>query len=248
MRDSQRFPLPPSCLWIDPLFNRFGRLKDPVLEQRILSLAERAGISSARVYQVDKSVDTRTVNAYVTGIGSTQRIVLWDTLLDKLDPDQISFVVAHEMGHFVLHHTLAEIVGTTLLVTASLYLVHRLAGRLIERFGGRFGFARLSDMASFPLLLLLGTLVSLLTTPAVLAFSRYQEHEADRFALEITRNNYAAATAFVRLQQENLSLPRPGPIFTFWRASHPSLGDRVDFANSYRPWNGGRLRYRHLFR
>jgi Zn-dependent protease with chaperone function len=127
-------------------------------------------------------------------------------------------------------------------------LVNRLGAQLIARFGRRFGFDRISDVASFPLLLLLGALVSLVASPAVLAFSRYQEHEADRFALELTRNNYAAATTFVRLQEENLSLPRPGRIFQLWRGSHPSLGERVDFANRYRPWARGEpLRYGHLF-
>jgi Zn-dependent protease with chaperone function len=242
------FVLVISPIWIDPLFNDFHRMKNRALEARILALADRAGIPASRVYQVDKSVDTKRVNAYVAGIGGSKRIVLWDTMLAKLNPDQIVFVMAHEMGHFVLHHTLAVIVGTTLLVTGSLYLVHRVADTLIARFGSRFGFSRLSDIASFPLLLLLGTLVSIITTPAVLAFSRYQEHEADRFALELTRNNYAGATTFVRLQEENLSVPRPGPIFKFWRGSHPSLGERVDFANHYRPWQTGRpLRYEHLF-
>jgi Zn-dependent protease with chaperone function len=235
-------------IWIEPLFNRFDRMKDRALEARILELAARAGIPASRVYQVEKSVDTRTVNAYVTGIGSSKRIVLWDTTLEKLKPEEILFVMAHEMGHFVLHHTMAIIVGSTLLMTGSLYLVHRLAGTLIARFGDGFGFDQLSDVASFPLLLWLGTLVSVITTPAVLAFSRHLEHEADRFALELTRDNHAGATTFVRLQQENLAIPRPGPIFTFWRASHPSLGDRVDFANTYRPWAEGKpLRYGRLF-
>ena len=242
------FVLVVSPIWVDPLFNDFGRMQDRALEARILALAERAGIAGSRVYQVQKSVDTKTVNAYVTGIGSSKRIVLWDTMLAKLNPDEIVFVMAHEMGHFVLHHTLAIILAATLLVTGSLYLVHRVAGTLIARFGRRFGFDRLSDIASFPLLLLLGTLVSLITAPLVLAFSRHQEHEADRFALELTRNNHAAATTFVRLQQENLSVPRPGPIFMLWRGSHPSLGDRVDFANRYRPWETrGPLRYGRLF-
>jgi STE24 endopeptidase len=237
-----------SPIWVEPLFNRFDRMKDRMLEGRILELAARAGIPGSRVYEVQKSVDTRTVNAYVTGIGSTKRIVLWDTMLQKLQPKEILFVMAHEMGHFVLHHTIAIIVASTILVTGSLYVVHRLAGTLIARFGSNFGFSQLSDVASFPLLLWLGTMVSLITTPAVLAFSRHQEHEADRFALELTRDNHAAATTFVRLQEENLSVPRPGPIFTFWRASHPSLGDRVDFANSYRPWAEGHgLRYGNLF-
>lgn len=225
-----------SPIWLDPLFNDFGPMKDRALEARILNLAQRAGISGSRVYEVEKSVDTKTVNAYVTGVGATKRIVLWDTLIAKLEPDQVAFVVAHEMGHFVLHHTLAFIIVATILVTGSLYVVHLLAGRFIARFARRFGFDQLSDVASFPLLLLLGGAVSFLAMPLVLAFSRHQEHEADRFALELTRDNRAAATTFVRLQEENLTVPRPGPLYTMWRGSHPSLGDRIDFANRYRPW------------
>ncbi len=236
-------------IWVDPLFNHFGPMKDKALEARLLSLAQRAGIEGSRVYEVDKSVDTKTVNAYVTGLGSTKRIVLWDTILARLEPDQVLFVTAHEMGHFVLGHTLIFILGAASLVTISLYVVHRSAGGLIARYSRRFGFDRLSDVASFPLLLLLGGIVSLALTPLLLALSRYQEHEADRFALEITRDNRTAATTFVRLQEENLSVPRPGRFYTLWRGSHPGLGDRVDFANRYRPWETKqRLRYDRLFR
>ena len=243
------FTLVISPVWIDPLFNDFGPMKDQALESRILKLAERAGIPGSRVYQVNKSVDTKTVSAYVTGFGATKRIVLWDTALEKLEPDQVAFVVAHEMGHFVLRHVLALIGVATVLVTGSLYVVHRLAGRLIARFSHRFGFNQLSDTASLPLLLLLGGAVSFLATPLVLAFSRHQEHEADRFALELTRDNQAGATTFVRLQQENLNVPRPGRLHLLWRGSHPSLGDRVDFANRYRPWEKGeKLRYGQQFR
>jgi Zn-dependent protease with chaperone function len=238
-----------SPIWLDPLFNDFGPMQDRALESRILKLAQRAGIDGSTVYQVNKSVDTKTVNAYVTGIGATKRIVLWDTILAELEPDQVAFVVAHEMGHFVLHHVLELIVVAWILVTGSLYVVHLVAGRLLGRFSRRWGFDQLSDVASFPLLLLLGTAVSLLVTPVVLAFSRHQEHEADRFALELTRDSRAAATTFVRLQEENLSVPRPGMLYMLWRGSHPSLGDRVHFANRYRPWaTGGKLRYGHMFR
>ncbi|HEX7335817.1 MAG TPA: M48 family metallopeptidase [Gemmatimonadales bacterium] len=236
-------------IWVDPLFNEYQPMEDKVLETRVLALAERAGIQGSRVYQVNKSVDTKAVNAYVTGLGGTKRIVFWDTILQRLEPDQLLFVTAHEMGHFVLRHTLAFILGAALLTTLSLYLVHRVAGRLIGRYSNRFGFDRLADVASFPLLLLLGSVVSLILAPLALAFNRYQEHEADRFALEITRTNHAAATTFVRLQQENLAVPRPSALYMLWRGSHPSLGDRVDFANRYRPWEeGGELRYGHLFR
>jgi Zn-dependent protease with chaperone function len=238
-----------SPIWLDPLFNDFGPMQDRALESRILKLAQRAGIKGSRVYQVNKSVDTKTVNAYVTGIGATKRIVLWDTILAELEPDQVAFVVAHEMGHFVLHHVLELIVVAWILVTGSLYVVHLVAGRLLARFSRQWGFDQLSDVASLPLLLLLGTAASLLVSPLVLAFSRHQEHEADRFALELIRDNRAAATTFVRLQEENLSVPRPGMLYTLWRGSHPSLGERVDFANRYRPWaTGGKLRYGHMFR
>ncbi|HYF39612.1 MAG TPA: M48 family metallopeptidase, partial [Gemmatimonadales bacterium] len=195
-----------SPILVDPLFNEFGPLRNRSLEQRILALAGRAGIPDSRVFQVNKSVDTKRVNAYVTGLGQTKRIVLWDTLLDKLEPDQVAFVVAHEIGHFVLRHVLALIALTALLALASLYLIHRVAGRLIRRFSARFGFSELSDPASLPLLVLLATAVSFVSTPLLLAFTRYQEHEADRFALELTRDNRAAANAFVRLQQENLAI------------------------------------------
>ncbi|MEZ0334763.1 MAG: M48 family metallopeptidase [Gemmatimonadales bacterium] len=235
-------------IWIAPLFDRFGPMQDKALEARILALAERAGIGATQIYEVNKSEDTKQVNAYVTGIGRTKRIVLWDTLIARLTPDQVAFVMAHEMGHYVLNHTLLVILGSAVAVTLSLYAVHRLAGRLIARYRRRFGFDRLDDVASLPLLMLIGGLVSFIVTPGILAFSRWQEREADRFALELTRDNRAAAETFVRLQEENLSVPRPGLLYTLWLGSHPSLASRIEFANRYRPWaTGGKMRYGHLF-
>ena len=76
---------------------------------------------------------------------------------------------------------------------------------------------------------------SLVLHPVALAYSRYQEHEADRFALELTRANHSGAMAFVKLQDENLGNPRPGCVYRIFRASHPSIGERIDFCNTYRP-------------
>jgi STE24 endopeptidase len=234
---------------IEPLFNDFHPMKDRALEAKILALAERAGIEHSRVFVVDKSVDTKTVNAYVTGLGQTKRIVLWDTLLEKLNEPEVLFVVGHEMGHYVLNHVL---IGTLIGSAGSLVLLWLIwwsAGRLIHRFHQRFGFEELGDVASLPLLLLLGQAFLLLGMPLGLAFSRYIEHEADRFGLEITQNNHAAAEGFVRLQQENLSVPWPGLFYTIFRASHPCLGERIEFANDYHPWTTGQpLRYGNLFR
>src|SRR4029077_10219190 len=116
--------------------------------------------------------------------------------------------------------------------------------RLITRYHARFGFDRLSDVDSVPLLMMLLQVSSLALEPVANAYSRLQEHEADRFALELTRTNRSAALAFVKLQRENLSNPRPGPFYKTWRSTHPSSGERIDFCNAYHPWTEGRpLRY-----
>jgi Zn-dependent protease with chaperone function len=222
-------------VFIAPLFNKFGPMKDKALEGEVLAVAARAGVDGARVYEVNKSVDTEKVNAYVTGVGSTKRIVLWDTLLARLTPRQTRFVVGHELGHYVLGHVWMNILISSALTLLGLYGVHRTGDVLLRAFGGRFGFSRISDVASMPLLMLLLSLFSFLIAPAALALSRYHEHEADRFGLELTHDNYAGATAFVALQQQNLAVPRPGLLYKLFRASHPPIGERVDFINGYRP-------------
>ena len=222
-------------IWIDPLFNRFGPMKDPVLEQKILTLAKRAGIDADRVFEVEKSVDTKAVNAYVTGVFSTKRIVLWDTLLAKLDAKEVLHVMGHEMGHYALGHVVRSIVLSAVLTLVGLFLVDWGGRKLVGRFPARLGFERLSDVASVPLLLMLLELAMFLLTPVALAYSRYQEHEADRYALDLVGDNHSGALSFVKLMESNLSNPRPGPIYRFFRSSHPSIGERIDFCNSYRP-------------
>jgi STE24 endopeptidase len=222
-------------VYIAPLFNRFGPMKDKALESQVLAVAAQAGVEGARVFEVNKSVDTEKVNAYVTGVGKTKRIVLWDTLLARLSPPETKFVVGHELGHYVLGHVWTNIFISWGLTLLGLFAAHRTAGILLARFGGRFGFTRLADPASLPLLLLLLSLFSLLISPAALALSRYHEREADRFGIDLTRDNHAAATAFVALQRQNLAVPRPGLLYKIFRASHPPIGERVDFINAYRP-------------
>jgi STE24 endopeptidase len=236
-------------VWINPLFNNFGEMKDKQLEAKILALADRAGIEGSRVYEVDKSADTNAVNAYVTGFMSTKRIVLWDTILKKLDERELLFVMGHEMGHYVLGHVWKGILFSIVLIFITLFLAYKTSDFLIKKYGARWGFSELSDPAAFPLILLIISVFSLLISPLTLAYSRYAEHEADRFAIEITRDNQAGATAFVKLQTENLSNPRPSEIIKILRASHPPIGERVDFCNSYKPWETGEpLKYGDLFK
>jgi len=234
---------------IDPLFNRFGPMRDRALESRILSLADRAGIEGSRVYEVDKSRDTTMVNAYVTGLFGSRRVVLWDTLLAKLRPREVLFIMGHEMGHYALGHVARGALLSVVVVLASLGMIDQVGRRVVDRWGPRLGVEGLADPASLPIVLILLQLALLVATPAISAYSRIQEHEADRFALELTRSNRDGALAFVKLQGENLSNPRPGALYVFWRASHPPLGDRIDFCNTYRPWEmQGRSRYAGYFR
>src|SRR5215468_6428081 len=157
---------------IEPLFNKFGPMKNKELEAKILQLAERAGIEGGRVYEVAKSEDTKTLNAYVTGFGATKRIVLWDTTIAKLDQDELLFVMGHEMGHYVLGHVWKTILFLSLLITVTLYAIHRTAGWPINKFHQRFGFTELSDVASLPLIILLLSAYFLIIAPVALAFSR----------------------------------------------------------------------------
>jgi STE24 endopeptidase len=236
-------------IWIDPLFNKFGPMENQALERKILALAARAGIEGGRILEVNKSVDTKAMNAYVKGFLETKRIVLYDTLLAKLEEKEVLVVMAHEMGHYVLGHVTRTMLLSTVVILASLFAVDRLGRRLIGRFQSRFGFDRLSDVASVPLLLILMQVSSLVLAPGALWYSRAQEHEADRFALELTQTNRSAALAFAKLQQENLSHPWPGPFSKIWRSTHPSIGERITFCNQYHPWTEGRrLVYERWFR
>ena len=239
-----------SPIWIDPLFNDYGPMKDKALETKILALAERAGIEGSRVFEVNKSVDTKKVNAYVTGFMNTKRIVIWDNTIATMNEKELLFVLGHEMGHYVLGHIWKLITFLSLLIIMTLYVANRTATALVNRFKQRFGFDQLSDIASLPLIILLFNIFGLLIiNPIGNAFTRSIEHDSDIFGLEITQDNHNAATAFVKLQMENLSNPRPGWLYKVWRADHPILGDRIDFCNEYKPWEKGeKLEFEEYFR
>jgi STE24 endopeptidase len=188
---------------------------------------------------VDKSADTTTANAFVTGLFGTKRIVLWDTLLKKFDEREVLAVTGHELGHYALNHIPWAIALSSLIFVAGLYWTDVVGRRLIARYRGRFGFDSLSDVAATPLLVALLAIASTALGPIALAYSRRNEHEADRFALELTHYNRSAALAFTRLQHDNLGIPRPSLFEKIWRSSHPSVAERIEFCNTYRPWERG---------
>jgi Zn-dependent protease with chaperone function len=226
-------------LVVDPLFNKFTPLENHQLERRILDLAARAGIPGRNVYQVNKSEQTNKYNAYVNGFGVSQRIVLWDTTLRGMNEDEILFVMGHEMGHYVLRHIWKGIAFSWLGSLLMLWITALLAERLVARFGANWGFDRLDDVASLPLLSLLISLLAFVGQPAANGMSRQIESEADVYGLEITRDNDAAARAFLKLGAQNKSNPEPSTFVRLVLYSHPSLSERVQLAISYRPWEHG---------
>lgn len=231
-------------VFIAPLFNDFGPMQDKALEEKILALADRAGIEGSKVYEVNISTDTITMNAYVTGFMNTKRIVLWDTIIEGMNEEELLFVMGHEMGHYVLNHVVYSIILISFVLCLVLFLIHRTSGFLINRFGSRWGVSNLSSFAAIPLLLFMVNLYSFFATPFILTYSRHNEHQADIFGLEITHSNRAAATGFQKLAEENLGNPNPGLIYKLWRGSHPSIAERITFFNEYKPWqSGGMLKY-----
>ena len=217
-------------LIVDPLFNKFTPLPASPLRTKIEALAATAGIPNAPIYVVDKSKQTHETNAYVTGIGSSARIVIWDTTLQRMPPDQILAVVGHEMGHYVLKHLYWGFLMTVAGLLLLLPLARRFAELLIARYGPRWGISSLTDYAATPILLLTVMVFSFLLAPVTNGVSREVEHQADAYGLQITGNRPAMAKAFVSLSEQNLSDPNPPGFIKFWLFSHPPLQERIDFA------------------
>src|SRR3990172_6653625 len=210
---------------IEPLFNRFDEVEDPELKKWIIRVAEAAGIRVERVLKVDASRRTSHTNAYFTGIGHVKRIVLYDTLLEKLDNDEIASVLAHEAGHWRKRHLQKALAAFGLISLAALYLSYR----VIE--SGILGQAFAFEGASFyALVALLGFLLPVISFPfkPLLAYlSRRHEREADRYALELTENPSAMAGALVKLSKDNLSNLFPHPFYAAFHYTHPPMAERV---------------------
>ena len=152
-------------VFYDPLFNKFGPMKNKELERSILALASRAGIEGSRVFEVDKSADTNAVNAYVTGFWQSKRIVLWDTLIKKLNEPELLVVMGHEMGHYALGHVVRSILMSSIVTFVGLFLVDRLGRWLVRRYRDRLGFDQLADIASVPLMMMLLEAAFLVLSP-----------------------------------------------------------------------------------
>jgi len=235
-------------LVVDPLFFRFTPLAPghPELARKIEEVTVRAGrrIPQDRMFEMDASSKYRSINAYVSGLGASKRVVVWDTALARATTPQTLFVFGHEMGHYVLLHIPRGIAFFWALLFALLGLSSLMLARMLERPGGRWGIRGVSDWASMPVLLLVVTVAAELAQPVVNGFIRSQEHQADIFGLEAIHglgedSPRAAAEAFQILGEANLADPDPSPFIRFWLYDHPPLAERLRFAAEYDPWSKG---------
>ncbi len=233
---------------IDPMFHKFEPLqvKDPALTARLEQMVQRAGenIPPDRMYWMGAGEKTTGLDAYVTGLGASKRMVVFDTTIAKMNNSQIVYVAGHETGHYVLQHIPKGLAFFAALLLLFFYVVHRLIGSVLARWGVGWGVPRLDDWASLPVLLFLLSLLLFVTTPLVSAFSRHLEHQADQFGLEVTHgltpgSAQVAAQAFQVLGEVDLADPDPNPVDVFLYYDHPPIADRVRFALTYNPWEHG---------
>ena len=233
---------------VDPLFHKFEPLqqKDPQLTAQLEKLAQHAGVDipPSRMYWMEASAKSNELNAYVTGLGSSKRIVVWDTTIAKMTTPQIVFVVGHEMGHYVLHHIPK---GAAILAAGSFFaflLGYACIGWMLRRWGESWRIRGVDDWASLPALMLVMGILSVISDPISNAVSRHFEHQADQFGLEVTHgvtpnSGEVAAQSFETIGIVDLSDPRPSRIQIMLTYDHPSLPQRIRFALTYDPWARG---------
>ncbi len=170
-----------------PIFYKFEPLDDEDLRRRLVRLGERAGTRVRGVYRWKLSEKSKKANAALTGLGNTRRIILADTLLDNYAPEEIEAVLAHELGHHVHKHILKSIFVQAAITLIGFWLANFVLHYAVDR----HMFEELSDFANLPLLAITATVLSLVLMPALNAFSRYNERQADRYAIRIYRGHTA---------------------------------------------------------
>ncbi len=233
-------------VFIAPLFNKFESLQStqPKLVVELEKVMHRGGISidRSRMFEMHASDKVTTYNAYVTGIGASKRVVVWDNTARGMTIPETMFVFGHEQGHYALHHGWISIAASIVGLLFALYFAHRLIDGVLRRWGKRWGVRELADWASLPALLLLFAVFSLFAQPVSAAFSRYLEHQADIYGLEVIHglvpdSPQVAAHAFQKLGEKSLAYPHPNRFYVFWAFGHPPIADRIQFAVTYQPWN-----------
>jgi STE24 endopeptidase len=210
---------------IEPLFNRFTPIGETGLEEKIKNLMQKANIKVSRVFKMDASARSRHTNAYFSGIGRVKRIVLYDTLIEQMDHEEILSVLAHEAGHWKKRHVLKMIIAMEVLSLIGIYISFRILQS--DFLSNLFHIEQATFFAKIVILGFIGGIVLFPLTPLSNYISRRFEKEADRFAYELTANKEAMMSALIKLSKDNLSNLYPHPLYAAFYYSHPPVVPRV---------------------
>jgi STE24 endopeptidase len=235
-------------LIINPLFNKFEPLaqKDPALTAALERMVQRSGenIPPERMFLMGEAVKGTDLNAYVTGFGASKRMVVYDTTIAKMTTPEIVAVMGHETGHYVLNHIAKGLLISFAGLFIAFYLGFRLLEWLVARRGAAWGIRGVDDLASLPVLLLLLSIITFIASPVSNTVSRYFEHQADQYSIEVTHGltpdaAQVGAQAFQVLGETNLEYPDPSPLNVLLTYDHPPTRDRMRFYLTYDPWSSG---------
>ncbi len=210
---------------IEPLFNKFTPIDDAGLEESLKNMMEKANIKVSRVFKMDASKRSRHTNAYFSGIGKVKRIILYDTLLEKMDYDEILAVLSHEAGHWKKKHIFKMVVATEVLSFIGIYIAFRILQT--DFLTHLFRIEKETFVAKAVVLGFIGGIISLPFTPLSSYISRRFEKEADRFSFQLTGNRDAMASALIKLSKDNLSNLYPHPVYAAFYYSHPPVVERI---------------------
>jgi STE24 endopeptidase len=217
-------------VFIVPLFFKYRKLDDETLRGRVFALARQMRVQLLDVFEIDFSRKTLKGNAAFVGMGRSKRVILADTLKERYNYEEIESILAHEFAHFRLRHIAKSIAANSLLVTGLFYLIFRTNAYFLSV----FGLDSLSQPASIPLIFLYFSVFSIVLRPLSAYISRRFERQADRLAIETTRNRDAFISVMEKLAVQNLADRDPHPLIKFFFFDHPPEKERINTARSYR--------------
>ncbi|WP_133578945.1 M48 family metalloprotease [Aureibacillus halotolerans] len=215
---------------IEPLFYETKPLENTETEQDILAFATSQDIGVNHLYEVNRSSTSTALNAYVYGIGHTARIVMWDTTLLALAPDEILYITAHEFGHFVEKHFYLGLAGSILLMLPMFYCIDQLLTHFVVRSSNAQPLKlpqTKSDARTLPFVLLVLSVLLFLSSPIQNGVSRVMEERADEYALTHAPDQQAGIRAYQAIGLRNYSVAYPPNWVQWWLSSHPPISDRI---------------------
>lgn len=211
--------------YLDEIQNNLVPMEEGEIKEKVLELAENVGIKNLQVMVIPKSEETSSINAYMTGMGKSRRIVFWDTTLKQLNEQEIISVAAHEMGHYKLKHIQKSMVLSILTSLMALILLNA----IMEKHKGK-NYRNIDNLSK---LIFIFNLITLFTTPIEQGYSRKIEIEADKFAIEKTGDYYTNGALEIKFIKSNLSPVYVDKLYKYFAYSHPTTKERIELSNSY---------------